>query len=523
MNVLCTVDLPAVCAGDRAFLKAAQRCTDVLRMPKPRRVSIAFTALSLALSGLAATSASSDPSIVLLSELDGSSAPTSFTLEADVVGATSAKLIVDGQYVGRAVERPLRFDVTVTPGSHKVKVRSMIGETEMRLDATFTAVGAVSGTTVAEQGSDRSILPNDSVPATTTPTTTPTTSAAAVTTVAAPTMAAPAPTWTPPPTARPEIVVDTVGEIRAALASAKPGDVIRVADGEYTFKPRLVAPASGTQSAPITLRGSRKAVLRTKNASGDYGLHIVGDYWRIEGLTVAHGSKGIVMDGSVGTVIDGVEVYDIGAEAIHFRACSSDGVLRNSYVHDTGQTSAQYGEGVYVGSANSNWSQYKCADRIERDPIGDNTERVLIENNVFEDITAEGADLKEGTDSGTLRDNVFRRTGTSGRNSADSAVDAKGNNWVIEDNVVSETDAPWIDDGVHRPSKFKDGYQSHSVYDGYGMGNVFRRNEVIGEVDGFGVGLYPALDNVVTCDNSAPGAAMGLVGNKSKRSTCERS
>jgi hypothetical protein len=502
-------------------LKATRRWTDKRHMLKRPRALIAFAALSFAIANLAATSASSDPSIVLLSELDGSSAPTSFTLEADVVGATSAKLIVDGQYVGRAVERPLRFDVTVTPGSHKVKVRSMIGETEMRLDATFTAVGTVSGTTVAQQGSDRSILPNDSVPATTTPTTAPTTtSAAAVTTVAAPTTAAPAPTWTPPPTARPEIVVDTVGEIRAALASAKPGDVIRVADGEYTFKPRLVASASGVPGAPITLRGSRAAVLRTKNASGDYGLHVLGDYWRVEGLTVAHGSKGIVLDGSVGTVIDGVEVYDIGAEGVHFRTCSSDGVLRNSYVHDTGRTSAQYGEGVYVGSANSNWSQYQCTDAVEGQSQGDNTERVLIEDNVFEDITAEGADLKEGTDSGTLRRNVFRRAGISGQNSADSAVDAKGNNWVIEDNVVSETDATWDDDGVASPSEFEDGFQSHNVYDGYGTGNVFRRNRVLGAIPGFGIGLYPGDGNVVTCDNSAPGAEQGLVGNKSKPSSC---
>ena len=107
---------------------------------------------------------------------------------------------------------------------------------------------------------------------------------------------------------------------------------------------------------------------------------------------------------------------------------------------------------------------------------------MLIEDNVFEDITAEGADLKEGTDSGTLRRNVFRRVGLSGQNSADSAVDAKGNNWVIEDNVVSETDAPWDDDGVPRPSEFADGFQSHSVYDGYGTGNVFRANTVVGEI-----------------------------------------
>lgn len=316
--------------------------------------------------------------------------------------------------------------------------------------------------------------------------------------------------------------VDSPEAIRAALESAQPGDVIVVADGEYRFDDRLVASASGAPDAPITLRGTRAAVIRTKNASGDYGLHVTGDHWRIEGITVAHATKGIVLDGSLGTVIDGVEVFDIGDEGVHFRACSSDGVLRNSFIHDTGVNSAQYGEGVYVGSANSNWSKYECTDPVEQVAEGDNTERVLIEHNVFEDITAEGADLKEGTDSGVVRDNEFRRVGTSGKNSADSAIDAKGNSWLIEGNVVAETDAPWSDDGEMRPSEFTDGYQSHSVYEGYGTGNEFRGNRVEGSIPGFGIGLYPALDNVVACDNVAPDAGEGLVGDNSKPAECTR-
>jgi hypothetical protein len=316
------------------------------------------------------------------------------------------------------------------------------------------------------------------------------------------------------------LAVDTTAEIAAALSSAQPGDVVAVADGEYQFDDRLVASASGTADAPITLRGSRAAMIRTKNASGDYGLHVTGDYWLIEGITVAHATKGIVLDGSRGTVIDGVEVFDIGDEGVHFRMCSSDGVLRNSFIHDRGVNSAQYGEGVYVGSANSNWSDYECEDPEEQIAEGDNTERVLIENNLFEDVTAEGADLKEGTDSGTVRGNTFRRVGTSGENSADSAVDAKGNNWVIENNVVAETDAQWSDDGELQPSEFADGYQSHQVYEGYGSRNVFRANRVEGRVPGYGIGLYPRLDNVVTCDNEAPDAAAGLVGDNGHGAGC---
>jgi hypothetical protein len=299
------------------------------------------------------------------------------------------------------------------------------------------------------------------------------------------------------------VTVSTPDDLRSAVATAHPGEVITLADGAYVFRQRLVASASGTAAAPITLRGSRQAVIQSKDDKGNYGLSITGDHWVVQGLTVAHATKGIVLDGSDGTVIDGVEVFDTGEEGVHFRSCSSDGVLRNSLVHDTGVVKPQFGEGVYVGSANSNWSGYSCDDGR------DNSERTLIEGNTFRHVAAEGADLKEGTDSGTLRGNTFDDVGYSGENSADSAVDAKGNGWLVEGNVV-----------LNATGKFADGFQVHAVYDGYGLHNTFRDNTVRGAVPGFGFGLYPAADTVVSCDDSAPQAALGLVGAAGKEVPC---
>lgn len=434
---------------------------------------------------------------VSLSALGGRSLTSPFTLVVDNEGAESAKLFLDGGYVTTERGSPPRFEITAPPGEHEASVRVTVNGSEVRVDLQFTISSGADAATTSTSGSVLAPSPaGGSAP-------TPTTSAASASSGGR------------------TLSVDTAEEIRSALATARPGDVITVVDGEYEFKPRLVASASGTPDAPIVLQGTRAAVIRTKNSSGDYGLHITGDYWRIEGLTVAHATKGIVLDGSVGTVIDSVEVFDIGDEGVHFRTCSSDGVLRNSFIHDTGRNSAQYGEGVYVGSANSNWSKYQCADPIEGKLLGDNTERVLIEGNLFQDITAEGADLKEGTDSGTLRGNMFRRVGGSGMNSADSAVDVKGNNWVVEDNTVDDAGAPWLDDGVATPSEFADGYQTHQVYDGYGNHNVFRRNRVIGPIPGYGVGLYPLLANTVGCDNTAPEAALGLVGANGNAGSCQ--
>jgi hypothetical protein len=74
--------------------------------------------------------------------------------------------------------------------------------------------------------------------------------------------------------------------------------------------------------------------------------------------TITDSSKGIVLDGSSHTVLDGVAVSNIGDEGVHFRANSSDNTLRNSSIHDTGKSQPGYGEGLYFGSAQSNWSKY---------------------------------------------------------------------------------------------------------------------------------------------------------------------
>jgi len=91
---------------------------------------------------------------------------------------------------------------------------------------------------------------------------------------------------------------------------------------------------------------------------------------------------------------------------------------------------------------------------------------------------------------------------------------------AVEGNTVRDTAVSWSDDGVPKPSEFLDGFQTHNVYDGYGVGNVFSANTVEGSIKGFGFGLYPLAGNTVKCDNKAPGAALGLVGDKSKAASC---
>ena len=282
--------------------------------------------------------------------------------------------------------------------------------------------------------------------------------------------------------------VTTAAELTAALAQARAGDTITLRDGKYLGS--FTGAAAGTAAAPITLIGSPRAVLSTGSVRNDYGLHITGSYWKLTGFSVSVAKKGIMLDNSDGTVIDGVDVGSIGQEAIHVRTSSSGVTVRNSRVHDTGLRSASYGEGIYVGSANSNWSSIMGSSSTP-----DRSDGVLIENNTVFNTTAEGIDIKEGTTGGRILGNTFTNSGWSGRNSADSFVDVKGNGYLVSGNTGSGT--------------LLDAFQVHSVLTGWGGSNEFSANTVVSGVPGYEVRIASKTPgNVVRCDGSA--ASLGL-------------
>jgi hypothetical protein len=300
------------------------------------------------------------------------------------------------------------------------------------------------------------------------------------------------PVTSPSPT--PDVAESNVLEVSnasgldTALRSAKPGQIIDLRDGIYVG--RFAAAASGTAVAPITLRGSREAVISTGRISAGYALHITGDYWRITGIAVTNSAKGIVLDSSTHSVIDNVDVGSIGEEGVHFRTNSSDSVISNSYIHDTGVVMPEYGEGIYIGSAKSNWSSITGATSTP-----DRSDRVVVKGNRISNTQAEGIDVKEGTTGGFITENVFLNAGTSGVNSADSWVDVKGNDYRVENNSGTTTKL--------------DAFQVHSPLTGWGRGNYFSANTVSGGVPGYEVWVQsPLLGTTVVCKPS--GARSGL-------------
>lgn len=274
-------------------------------------------------------------------------------------------------------------------------------------------------------------------------------------------------------------LVRSAGALSDALRSARPGDVVLVAG---RLEGRFAITRSGTAAAPIVLCGGPGAVLDGGSTTGGYTLHLDGaDHWQVEGLTVRGAAKGVVLDDSSDNRLERLAVAGTGEEGVHLRRGSSRNVLRALDVSRTGLRTPRLGEGVYVGSAESNWCELTgCApDRSDDNQVVDSR------------ISATGAetiDVKEGTTGGTLRGNRLDGAGST----ADSLVDLKGDAWTVEGNV-----------GVAAPGT---GVAIYRILAGWGRRNVVRDNRVDVPAGGWAVdvvGAARAGGNVVDCSNVA--------------------
>ncbi|WP_396645211.1 right-handed parallel beta-helix repeat-containing protein [Microbacterium sp.] len=378
-----------------------------------------------------------------------------FDLAVRAPAGVKVKFRLDGTYLGQDSTAPYTWPIRTTSGTHTLNVRWEDEAGRHETDATFTVAAAATG---------------------------------AQPTAPKPTPTASAPTAPAAGSGTAIVTVSTSAQLASALKSAKPGQTIRLNDGTYTGE--FAAAASGTASQRITLTGSSRAVLTTGKISSGYALHITGDHWNVSGLTVTRAAKGIVLDGSSYTVIDGVDVGDIGAEAVHLRTGSTHVTVRNSRIHDTGRDKPSYGEGIYIGSAKSNWSSIMGSSSTP-----DRSDHAQIIGNTISRTSAEGIDIKEGTTGGVVSGNTFSDAGYSGQNYGDSWVDVKGNGYQLTGNRGSGT--------------LLDAFQVHVALSGWGQGNVFRGNSVTGGVPGYEVSVQSgATGTVVACAPS--GAAKGL-------------
>ncbi|QXJ22748.1 right-handed parallel beta-helix repeat-containing protein [Actinomadura graeca] len=289
---------------------------------------------------------------------------------------------------------------------------------------------------------------------------------------------------------RPTKTVSDARGLERALAEARPGDVIKMEAGRYTGK--FVATASGTQDKPIFLCGGEDAVIDGGGIKKGYAFHLnKANYWRLIGFSVQNSQKGVMGDTTNGSVIQGLTVHDIGDEAIHLRNFSTGNTVQYNKIYNTGLRREKFGEGVYLGTAESNWGDVTGGKM-------DKSDHNVVRGNVIR-ATAEAIDIKEGTTGGKILGNVFDGSRTGGDKHNDSWVDVKGNGYLIEGNKGTKTPL--------------DGFQTHEIVDGWGRGNIFRGN-VIDLAGGRGVGINDTVGgNTIDCGNKVQGGRLTKKGS----------
>jgi hypothetical protein len=290
-----------------------------------------------------------------------------------------------------------------------------------------------------------------------------------------------------PNTSARTVDVTNSDELVDALEDARPGDRISLAAGRY--EGNFVMAASGEQGKPIWMCGPRDAVFDSGGQKNGYGLHITGSYAGTWGMTISNSQKGIVVAGGDFAQIEYVEVHTIGDEAIHFRGHPTDGVVQDFLIHHTGLRRDKFGEGIYIGSAVSNWGEISDSEPDKIDWVS------ILRNRIW-DTTSDSIDLKEGTSGGRVEFNSFDGSSLAG---ADSWVDVKGNDYVIQGHV-----------GTNSP---EDGLQTHNIADlRWGRDNDFRGNTALVSGPGYGFYIHDAdkINYQVSCSNTVIVAASGF-------------
>jgi hypothetical protein len=284
------------------------------------------------------------------------------------------------------------------------------------------------------------------------------------------------------------VPVSTASQLTSAITNARPGDLIELAAGTYTGYWSITT--SGTSTSRIVLCGPRTANLGgTGTAPSPINLRVQASNWTLQGFTISNAFQPLFLIGAQNVTVKGLEIYNIGQEAIHLHTGAKNNLIEDNYIHDTGKTNPQYGEGVYVGSAQSHW--------VSGTP--DRTDNTTVRNNIIgPNIGAQMVDVKEGTTGTIVSGNTFNGLGSSVNQ--DAWVNVYGNQSQVLNNTGTTA-------RVH-------GVKVETLVTGWGAYNVFHGNawDLRGATGyGFRVGGgTPASTVDLGCDNSVTNADSGF-------------
>jgi hypothetical protein len=290
------------------------------------------------------------------------------------------------------------------------------------------------------------------------------------------------------------VKVSTFTQLSSAISSAQPGDLIEMADGVY--KGKIRSSLSGTKENPITLCGSKQAVLTLERIDSDYVIYVQGSHWVLEGFTVTNAKQGVRFAYGGHNVIRNLLIYNLGQEAISLKGFSSYNRIEGNHIHDIGKAAPMYGEGVYIGTAESQQCQWSNCGFDHSD------HNVVINNIIGPNVTAQHVEVKKGSSHNQISGNKFYGAGmVDYSGSANYAwVKVAGNNCVISNNEGHD-------------SPVGNGISIESSDDGvWGNNNLVNENKLYVNGPGFGIKVSKKVraTTTVKCNNIVEGAALGF-------------
>jgi hypothetical protein len=238
--------------------------------------------------------------------------------------------------------------------------------------------------------------------------------------------------------------------IQKALQLAQPGDTIELADGEY--RENIHSMRNGKKSAPITLKGSRKALL-TGNDSYNRIIEITHDYMHLEGFRIdGHvGTTGTKKDyrdkliyvqgtevrkGVKGLKLSGLLIENAGGECVRLRYFATDNEIAHNTIRNCGafdfilNDGGKNGEGIYIGTAPE---QRDDGRNPTTEP--DESTHNWIHHNTIETNGNECVDIKEGSTENVVEYNLCSKQ----LDPESAGLDSRGNNNTFRYNTVRDT------------------------------------------------------------------------------------
>lgn len=285
------------------------------------------------------------------------------------------------------------------------------------------------------------------------------------------------------------VAAGNANDLMLQAAQAKAGDTIWVPAGEYdltgkkTYDPGnrdagwgkgllWLGRNNGTPEKPIVLAGSDPANppdIHGTMSEGNEVLHIENDYVILKNLKLSQSGVGIVLDNAHHVLIEDCDISNTRQELVHMRDSSTFVNIRRNFIHNSGNVKGTYGEGIYVGTdhaawgvdgePNSLWGEQAKTDKSNnRFTYYDwRVSRTTIKCNLFQDISAENVDIKEGASYTTISQNMLTADGLQSkpepRDCDNSFIEVKGTHAVVAGNYMYTANNPKLTGYIDEDSR----------------------------------------------------------------------